>query len=117
VSGILVLALWIPGSSNATSLVSAILFGFSSGAYVSLTPALIAQISPPREFGYRNGLMFFFVAFPGLVTNPIAGAVLAHEDGSYNGMKVFAGVFCLAGTLLVAVTRFMKTGPKLFVRF
>jgi MFS family permease len=111
-SGIFILALWIPGSGNAINIVFAVLFGFSSGAYVSLSPALVAQISPPKEFGYRNGLMYFFAAFPGLVTNPIAGAILARDHGSYIGMKVFAGVFCLVGATLVLIARLLKTGPR-----
>jgi MFS family permease len=116
-TAILILALWIPATSNALNIVFAALFGFFSGAYISLSPALIAQISPPKEFGYRNGLMFLAAAIPGLVTNPIAGAILARNHGSYTGMKVYGGVFCLAGTALVVVARVMKTGPKLWAKF
>ncbi|KAB8229637.1 MCT family MFS transporter [Aspergillus alliaceus] len=116
-TGILILALWIPASSNAPSIVFAALFGFSSGAYVSLSPALIAQISPLKEFGYRNGLMYLSGAIPGLVTSPIAGAILARDHGSFTGVKIYGGVFCLVGTVLVVVARLMKTGPKLFAKF
>ncbi|KAI8716385.1 MFS domain-containing protein [Fusarium sp. LHS14.1] len=97
VSGILVLALWIPGSSNVANILFAAFFGFFSGAYVSLSPALVAQISPPKEFGYRSGLLFCSSAILGLVTSPIAGAILSHSHGSYTNMKIYAGVFCLAG--------------------
>ncbi|KAF7595514.1 hypothetical protein BBP40_005850 [Aspergillus hancockii] len=116
-TGILILALWIPASSNAASIVFAAFFGFFSGSYVSLSPALIAQISPPKEFGYRNGLLFLAAAIPGLTTSPIAGAILARNDGSFTGMKVYGGVLTLAGTALVIVARLMKTGPKLWVKF
>ncbi|XHF96742.1 hypothetical protein AWENTII_000360 [Aspergillus wentii] len=117
VTGVLILGLWIPGSSNAASLAFAVFFGFSSGAYVSLSPALVAQISAPSEFGYRNGLMYFFASFPGLTTNPIAGAILSRDHGSFHGMKVFAGVCCLAGTAFVVAARLLNTGPKLLAKF
>lgn len=117
ITGVLILGLWIPGSSNAASLVFAVFFGFSSGAYVSLSPALVAQISAPSEFGYRNGLLYFFASFPGLTTNPIAGAILSRDHGSFHGMKLFAGVCCLAGTAFVVAARLLNTGPKLLAKF
>lgn len=117
VTGVLILGLWIPGSSNAASLVFAVFFGFFSGAYVSLSPALVAQISAPSEFGYRNGLMYLSASFPGLTTNPIAGAILSRNHGSFHGMKVFAGVFCLAGSAFAVAARLQNTGPKLLSKF
>lgn len=117
ISAILILGLWLPGSSNATSIIFAVLFGFFSGAYISLSPALVAQISPPKEFGYRSGLLFCAGSIPGLVTSPIAGAILSHDHGSYAGMKIYSGVFCLAGTVVVAVARFLGTGPKILAKF
>lgn len=113
----MVLGLWIPGSSNASRIAFAVFFGFFSGAYISLSPALVAQISPPKEFGYRSGLLFCAAAVPGLVTSPIAGAVLARNHGSYTSMKVYAGIFILAGSVVVAMARLLKTGPKLLVKF
>lgn len=59
-SAIVVLALWLPSASNAPIIVFCVLYGFSSGAFVSLGPALIAQISPIREIGTRNGTFFLF---------------------------------------------------------
>ncbi|RSL57785.1 hypothetical protein CEP54_008103 [Fusarium duplospermum] len=73
VSGILILALWIPGTSNVAYILFAAFFGFFSGAYVSLWPALVAQISPPKEFGYRSGLLFCSGAIPGLESSAWLG--------------------------------------------
>ncbi|RAL03683.1 MCT family MFS transporter [Aspergillus ibericus CBS 121593] len=116
-AGILILALWIPATSTAANIVFAILFGFSSGAYVALAAALVVKISPFPQIGYRIGLVFFFASFSGLTTNPIAGAILAQNHGSYTGMKVFAGVLLLAGTSLILVARIMQTGWTVLARF
>ena len=48
-SGILVLALWLQSRGNAPAIVFCALYGFGSGAFVSLAPAIIAQISDLRE--------------------------------------------------------------------
>ena len=117
VAGVLVLALWIPATSNAPIIVFATLFGFASGAYVSLSPALIAQISPLKEVGYRTGLLFLFASVGGLTTSPIAGAILQHASGDYTHMKIFSGVMLLGGTAFIMTARLVGTGLKLVVKY
>ncbi|KAL6414544.1 putative monocarboxylate transporter [Ilyonectria robusta] len=116
-TGILILGLWIPASNNAGLISFAAFFGFFSGAYISLSPALVAEISPPAEFGYRGGLLFMCGSIGGLVTNPIAGAILDADNGSFTGLKVFAGVFCLVGTVVVFGARLHETGFKLAAKY
>ncbi|OBT38673.1 hypothetical protein VE00_10908 [Pseudogymnoascus sp. WSF 3629] len=116
-TGIFLLALWVPGTTNAAIVAFAVLFGFSSGAYVSLVPGLIAEISPPREIGFRTGLMFLALSVGGLTTGPMAGAILAKENGDFLGMKIFAGVFVMVGTTGVLVARLYETGFKLVAKF
>lgn len=115
-SGIWILALWLPSSSDAAILAFAVLFGFFSGAYVSLITPLVMQISPMAELGFRSGIVMCITAIGGLTTNPINGAIIDGSSG-WNGLKIFSGVFCLAGTSFVVVARIKKTGWKLFVRF
>lgn len=76
-SAIIVLGLWLPSASNAPIIVFCILYGFSSGAFVSMAPSLIAQISPIREIGLRSGTFFLCVALGGLTGNPIGGALVS----------------------------------------
>ncbi|KAK2606292.1 hypothetical protein QQS21_003340 [Conoideocrella luteorostrata] len=108
-TGIWILALWIPAATTGARIAFAALFGFFSGAYVALIPALVVQISPFSEIGFRTGLVFFACAFGGLTTNPISGAILERPSG-WVGAKVFAGVFCLVGTCFVLVARVYHTG-------
>ena len=82
-SAIMVLALWLPSSGNAPIIVFCVLYGFSTGAFVSLGPALIAQISPIREIGVRSGTFFLCVSFGGLTGNPIGGALVGQDNGGF----------------------------------
>ena len=116
-SAILVLALWIPATGNAAIIAFAALFGFTSGAYVSLAGAMVVKISPFPEIGYRTGLLFLFASIGGLTTNPIAGAILSRDHASYTGMKVFSGAFIVAGSLLVLAARLCHTGLVFIAKF
>ncbi|KAJ9138430.1 MFS general substrate transporter [Pleurostoma richardsiae] len=116
IAGILILAMWIPGSSIAAVIAFSVLYGLSSGAYISLMAPLVAQISPPQEVGYRNGLTFLVSAVGGLTTSPIAGAIM-NGPGGWVGLKAFAGALLVAGTTGVLLCRVMRTGFKLLVAF
>lgn len=114
-TGIWILALWIPATTTAGIVAFAVLFGFCSGAYVSLIAPLVMQISPFAEIGFRTGLVFFTSSLGGLTTNPINGQIIA--SSGVNGMKIFSGIFCLAGTTFILAARVYKVGPKLNVVF
>ncbi|KAG4425385.1 hypothetical protein IFR04_001535 [Cadophora malorum] len=112
-----ILALWIPSGKHTDSahIAFAALFGFFSGAYVSLIAALVSQISPLKEIGFRTGLVFLSCSIPALTTSPIAGAILDRENGGWIGVKVFSGVLCIAGAVFVLSARVYKVGWKMVV--
>ena len=95
--GIVILALWIPGTGNAPIIVFAALFGFGSGAFVSLAPSLIAQISDVRQIGVRTGSFFAVVSIAALISQPIGGAIITRWNGAYTGLQIYAGVLCMGG--------------------
>ncbi|KAJ5174344.1 MFS transporter asaE [Penicillium canariense] len=112
-SSILVLALWLPSRGNAPAIVFSVLYGFGSGAFVSLTPALIAQISDMREVGVRNGTCFSIISFAALTGTPIGGALIPDVlHGSYTRLQIFCGVVMLAGATLFIVARIILGGLK-----
>lgn len=115
-SGVLVLALWIPGRGDGAVVAFAVLFGLASGAYISLMAALVAQVSPPAEVGYRNGLCFLASSVGGLTTAPLAGAIMAGPAG-WPGLKAFAGALMIAGTLVTALVRGLEAGWRVAVVF
>lgn len=115
-SGLWILALWLPANSDAALIAFSTLFGFFSGAYVSLLTPMIMAISPFHELGFRTGIVLFSNAIAGLTTNPINGAII-EGPGGWNGLKVFSGVFCILGSTFVVFARIRRTGWKLAVQY
>lgn len=111
-SSIIVLALWLPSAANAPILIFCVLYGFSSGAFVSIGPSLIAQISPIREIGTRNGTFFIFVAIGGLTGNPIGGALVSSDHGGFTYLQVFCGLAMTTGTAIYVASRYVQCGFK-----
>ncbi|KAJ5574608.1 monocarboxylate permease [Penicillium hetheringtonii] len=110
-SGILVLALWLPSRSNAPIIIFSALYGFGSGAFVSLAPALIAQISDLREVGVRNGTCFSIISIAALTGSPIGGALVPDVlHGSYTRLQIFSGVVMIAGATMFIVARIVVGG-------
>ncbi|THW45167.1 MFS general substrate transporter [Aureobasidium pullulans] len=114
ISGIIALCL-IPVRSEAALIVECILYGFFSGALVSLPPTVFVSLSPNRGLiGTRMGQGFSIISIGLLLGTPICGWIL---DGSgFTDVWVFAGVLVLGGGSLMSLSRFFKAGPKLVQR-
>lgn len=115
--GILVLALWVPSAANAPIIVFSALYGFGSGAFVSLIPALTASISDLQQLGVRSGSLFAFISIAALIGNPIGGALLSRDDGSFLYLQVFCGVAITIGSTFMLITRGLLIRWKWFVKF
>ncbi|KAL2827332.1 putative monocarboxylate transporter [Aspergillus cavernicola] len=103
-TGILLLC-WIAVKSNAAILVFAALYGFFSGAIVSLMSPCIAHLSPtPGHIGTYLGMGMAVISLAGLTGTPITGALIDHYK-SFTQAAIFSGVSTLVGALLVFVTK------------
>jgi len=109
-TGILILAVWIPATSNAGQLVFAPFFGFASGAAIGLTPALIAQVSPIKEIGIRTGTVFAAGSIGALTGSPIGGALITRDHGGFLYLQLFGGIVCLVGCFFFAAARVNLAG-------
>ncbi len=101
-----VLVIWLPihyRNSLGGLIVFAIVFGFASGAFVSLmTPALIEVAGGhTNDLGVMIGTFFAIIAVASLTGLP-AQAAIAGDGTNLMGLIVFCGVVMLAGTVLVA---------------
>lgn len=113
-SAILVLALWLPSRGNVPAIIFSALYGFGSGAFVSLAPACIAQISDLRQVGVRNGTFFAVISFAALTGTPIGGALVPDVlHGDYTHLQIFCGVVMIAGASLFVLARGVIGGFKL----
>lgn len=113
-SAIVVLGLWIPGKDDGAIIAFCILYGFGSGAFISLAPAILAQISPLPELGVRQGTCFAFTAIATLVSNPIAGALVPNTSvDPFWKLQVYTGVLMVAGGVMMVVARVLAGGKSL----
>ena len=109
-SAVIVLALWLPAKSNAPIIVFAVLYGFGSGAIVSLLPAMVAQISDIRKIGVRNGTLFAIISVAALVGNPIGGALMAQANGSFVHLQIFCGILLVVASTIFVISRYTLAG-------
>ncbi|GAW11259.1 hypothetical protein ANO14919_006010 [Xylariales sp. No.14919] len=110
-SVVTILALWYTASStNAAQVISsALLFGFWSGAAISLIPVCTGRVCKTEDYGKRSGTAFFLASFGTLAGMPIAGAIIGVNHGSYHGLIVFAGVLYLAALAAFVVARSVQS--------
>ncbi|KAK7453405.1 hypothetical protein VKT23_011670 [Stygiomarasmius scandens] len=136
-SGLLVLTAWfIPaskaeellmhlrttGESSPTSsmhgtlvpvLIFAVLYGVSSGAFISLINPCVVKITDDiKTVGRRIGFFYTVISFPSLVGGPIAGALLSSEHGSYHGMILFSGITLVIGSFFIFAAR-LAVDPRI----
>lgn len=113
-SAIVVLGLWIPGKDNGAIIAFSTLYGFGSGAFISLAPAILAQISPLPELGVRQGTCFAFTAIASLVSNPIAGILVPNTSvDPFWKLQIYTGVLMVAGGVMMVVARVVAGGRNL----
>ncbi|KAL6233710.1 hypothetical protein BDW75DRAFT_231749 [Aspergillus navahoensis] len=118
VCSILTLALWIPINANTAGVICyAILFGFSSGAAISLTPVCISQVCRVEEYGQRNGTTFTIASVGTLTGIPIAGAILVANQGQYDALIGFGGGLYFLATVAFVVARGVCAGWDPRTRF
>ncbi|KAL4903513.1 hypothetical protein BDW74DRAFT_179929 [Aspergillus multicolor] len=111
-SSIFALALWIPADTPTLTIVFAALFGFTSGTFVSITPALIQQLSSVHNVGIRIGACFGIMSLATFTGNPIAGALIERDDGGYLYAKIFSGVAMGLGFGMLLASRTIQAGLK-----
>ncbi|TFY50494.1 hypothetical protein EVJ58_g11027 [Rhodofomes roseus] len=104
-AGILILALF--GISSVASVaVFAVLYGFFSGAVLSLVSPALASLSPhPSQIGARLGIAFFLGSVCNLTGTPIDGALLTAGPYHWYRPIIFSATTILVGAFVIGVGR------------
>lgn len=106
-----IFAIWLPYYSEAGYFIFAAFYGFGFGATIAITPVLIAQISPTKEFGSRFATSYFIVAFGNLIAMPIGSQFINEETvTNYNHMIIFAGATMVIGSCFIISSRVSIVG-------
>ncbi|KAL1858745.1 hypothetical protein Daus18300_009879 [Diaporthe australafricana] len=113
-----IFALWLTAfDSEAAIIAFAVLFGFWSGAGISLTPVCVGQACRTEDYGKRNGTAFFLASFGTLVGVPLAGAIVQWCGGAYYGLIIFAGGLYFLALCAFFVARGLCGGWSLKILF
>ncbi|KAJ5212247.1 uncharacterized protein N7498_003893 [Penicillium cinerascens] len=103
--------LWLPaGSSLALLVVYALLFGFSSGSNISLTPVCVGQLCKTENYGRYYATAYTIVSFGTLTGIPIAGEILARCNGQYWGLIAFTTICYAAGLVCCTAVKVIQVG-------
>ncbi|KAF2662460.1 MFS general substrate transporter [Lophiostoma macrostomum CBS 122681] len=125
------MTLWLPASllasesSNPTHaivikaliIVYALVFGFSSGSNISLTPVCVGQLCETNQYGTYYATCYTIVSFGTLTGIPIAGALIEAAGGGYWGVVVWTGLCYIVALGCFICSRACKVGWKLGVKF
>ncbi|KAF7310195.1 Monocarboxylate permease-like protein [Mycena indigotica] len=118
-SGLLCVFLWLFARSLAPLLVFAALYGFMSGAFISLITPCVAQISDIRMIGSRIGILYSIIATPAVIGPPAAGALLrasgARSEAIYTGMILFSGLTVIVGACVIFLAK-LRIDKRLLAR-
>ncbi|KAF2487778.1 major facilitator superfamily domain-containing protein [Neohortaea acidophila] len=110
-SAIAILCLWLPFDfhhSHAGLMVFGLVYGFPSGAWVSLLMPCIAKTGELATLGQRFGTFQLVVGLGTLTGLPIQGAILARQGGDiYWGLQMFAFLSLLISAVLSTCTIFI----------
>ena len=107
-SGILVLC-WIDIANVAGITIFSILYGFFSGAFVSLIPPAVVKLCPDlSEVGTWLGMSLSIGALGLLIGNPIAGALVDIPNKQFAAAQGFTGGFIILGALLIGTARVLR---------
>lgn len=98
--------------------VMAVFYGFWSGAYISLPPAIFVKLTPPDKrhlIGTRMGVGFCMMGLGILVGTPIAGAI-SGPTNDFTGVYIFSGSTLAVACVGFIITRFIRVGAQVMVK-
>lgn len=101
----ILLFVWPSITTNAGIIVFAAIYGFCSGAIISLFAVCLATVpKDPRNIGTYLGMGKGIISLAALIGPPINGALLSHYGG-FHQVSIFSGVVVFAGSGIVVLAK------------
>lgn len=100
---------WIGIHELGGSIGFAIIYGFTSGAVVSIQASVVASLVPDvRVIGTWLGMTLFVAGLGILIGSPISGVLVDSVTGSFSKAFIFSGSFTSVGGVLFLVTWILR---------
>lgn len=107
--------MWIDIRNAPGLVVFAVLYGFFSGAFLSLPPTAVVTLSPSiGSVGVRLGMNMFIASIGLAIGNPIAGAIL---PSGWPRLQAYSASFIVLGTMFMIAARVAKVGWSVKSKF
>lgn len=108
-TAIVIFGFYVPSPANgAVTCIGFVLYGWVSGAWLTLVSAVIASISPVEEVGIRIG-MAWTVCGPTMIAGPpICGALISANGNKFTYAAIFCGFTFLIASLLAVGPRMVQ---------
>ncbi|ORY10665.1 major facilitator superfamily domain-containing protein [Clohesyomyces aquaticus] len=111
-AGLLSLLMWLLATPIAAIVTFACIYGYCTGHFIALLPAVVGQISPEEKLGARMGALYSVAALASLIGTPIGGALIKDSKmrEGYQGLILYSGGALLSGGLILFVGRLLHKG-------
>jgi MFS family permease len=97
---------WIAIDNLAGLIVFGIIYGFLSGAVVSLPPQVLVRLVPNMQLvGTWMGMSLCVAALGILIGSPIAGTIIDVVEGHFSHMLILSGSFTMSGGIVFTIVR------------
>lgn len=114
-STIVIFVVWLPfGHSFGTMILFTLLYGFSTGTVMSVTPVCCGQICKTEDYGKRYGMMYLFSSFSVLFGIPLSGLLI--NDKNYDYLVAFCGAVYFGAFAFLVLSRYACVGLKVFIK-
>ncbi|KAH9992527.1 MFS general substrate transporter [Russula compacta] len=108
---------WIAVHENGGLIAFAILYGFFSGAFVSLPPSTITSLSNDlSKVGTRLGMSFGICGIGVLIGSPVGGALLNLHTGHFLHAQLFGAVVMMISCGCLMLARVAVSGSTIMIK-
>ncbi|KAK6956348.1 hypothetical protein Daesc_001625 [Daldinia eschscholtzii] len=109
---------WLPFGHTTPGLVLfAVMFGFSTGNNISITPVCVGRLCQTQHYGRYYATCYTIVSIAVLLGLPVAGTIVKATGGSYWGLIVFTGLTQVISVVAMYAARAEKVGWSLKANF
>jgi len=100
---------WPFATTKGSLIAIGIIYGFCSGAYVSLLPIPIMMMGEMHDAGRRTGIAMSCIALGAIAGPPISGAISQATHG-FKAVGYYAGSCILGAVVFLYLTKYLMVG-------
>lgn len=108
---------WPFGHTTPGLIIFALMFGFSTGNNISITPVCVGKLCHTQHYGRYYATCYTVVSIAVLLSLPIAGVVVDAAGGAYWGLIVFTGLTQVLALVALYAAKVASVGWSPWINF